>query len=62
MRLHEFTTIQPKTPEQLRIDNLKAAKDRAAQAVQAERQRQKVAKAQKALSTARMTPPKPSLP
>jgi hypothetical protein len=39
-------TIKPKTPEQLRIDSLKATKDRAADALSAERQRQQVAKAQ----------------
>ena len=48
MRLKEFAT-QTKTPDQLRIDSLKAAKDRASKAVAAERQRQQVAKAQKAL-------------
>lgn len=59
MRLNEFTT-QTKTPDQLRIDSLKAAKDRAAKAVQSERQRQKVAKAQRALTVARQ--PNPSQP
>ena len=48
---------QPKSPEQLRIDNLKAAKDRAAAALSAERQRQQVSKAQKTLAAARQ--PKP---
>ncbi len=46
-------TTLSKTPEQLRIDNLKANKDRAAAALAAERQRQKVAKAQQALAAAR---------
>jgi hypothetical protein len=46
-------TIKPKTPEQLRLDSLKANKDRAADALTAERQRQKIAKAQQALSAAR---------
>lgn len=50
-------TIQPKTPEQLRIDGLKAAKDRAADALTAERQRQQVAKAQKSLAAARQIKP-----
>jgi hypothetical protein len=52
MRIHEITQakpVQPKTPEQARIEGLKAAKERAAIALQAERQRQKMAKAQKAL-------------
>ena len=52
MKIQEINT-QPKTPEQLRLDSLKANKDRAADALTAERQRQKVAKAQQALSAAR---------
>jgi hypothetical protein len=52
MRHSEFAT-QTKTPDQLRIDSLKVAKEKAVQAVQAERQRQQVAKAQKALTTAK---------
>jgi hypothetical protein len=43
---------QPKTPEQLRIDSLKANKDKAASALKAERQRQQVRKAQKTLANA----------
>jgi hypothetical protein len=50
-------TISPKTPEQQRIANLQAAKDRAADALSTERQRQKVAKAQKTLAAARQTKP-----
>jgi len=53
MKIHEITgakPVQPKTPEQARIEGLKAAKERAAIALQAERQRQKMAKAQKALT------------
>ena len=46
-------TNKPKTPEQLRLDSLKANKDRAADALTAERQRQKLAKAQQALTAAR---------
>ena len=52
MQIHEVIT-KPKTPEQLRLDSLKANKDRAASALTAERQRQKLAKAQRALTTAR---------
>jgi hypothetical protein len=43
-------TIKPKTPEQMRLDSLKANKDRAADALTAERQRQKISKAQKVVS------------
>ncbi len=53
-------TIKPKTPEQQRIDNLKATKDRAADALSAERQRQQVLKAQKSLAAARQV--KPNVP
>ena len=58
MRLKEFGTAT-KTPEQLRMDALKAAKEKAGQAVQAEKQRQKVANAQKALNAAKLATPKP---
>lgn len=44
---------QTKTPDQLRIDSLKAKKDQAATALKAERDRQKVSKAQKTLAAAR---------
>ena len=53
-------TQQPKSPEQLRIDNLKVAKDRAAAALSAERQRQQVSRAQKTLAAAGQ--PKPIKP
>ena len=59
MKIAEVTNI-PSTPEQLRIKNLAATKDRAADALAAERQRQQVARAQKALATA--TKPKPIAP
>jgi hypothetical protein len=53
MRIQEITQakpVQPKTPEQARIEGLKSAKERSAIELQAERQRQKLAKAQKQLS------------
>ena len=53
-------TIALKTPEQLRIDGLKAIKNRAAEALAAERQRQQIAKAQKTLSAIHRI--KPNLP
>jgi hypothetical protein len=43
----------PKTPEQQRIESLAANKDRAADALAAERQRQKLSKAQRSLAQAR---------
>ena len=54
MQIHEVV-IKPKTPEQQRIDSLKATKDRAADALAAERQRQKISKAQKAVTAAQQS-------
>ena len=64
MRIQEITTIkpiQPLTPSKVRINALKQAKDRAADALTAERTRQKQTKAaervrtaQQALSKARL--------
>ena len=51
MKFNEFANL-PKSPEQQRIDSLKTTKDRAAQALTAERNRQHVAKAQKTLANA----------
>ena len=51
MKFNEFAN-RPKSPEQQRIDSLKTTKDRAAQALTAERNRQHVAKAQKTLANA----------
>jgi hypothetical protein len=42
--------VAPKTSEQIRVDNLKAVKDRAGDALKAERNRQKRSKALKTLS------------
>ena len=46
MRIHEIKAIQPLTPENARINALKQAKDRAADALATERNRQKQARAQ----------------
>jgi len=59
MQIHEV--VKPKTPEQARIDSLKANKDRAADALAQERQRQKVVKAQQALAAARRPNPSPNV-
>jgi hypothetical protein len=59
MKIAEISTL-PKTPEQQRIDTLKTAKDRAADALTAERERQQVSRAQKTLAAARQ--PKPIKP
>ena len=51
MKLTEFANLT-RTPAQQRIDNLKITKDRAAQALTAERNRQRMTKAQKTLANA----------
>ena len=52
MRIHEIKSIQPMTPEKARINALKQAKDRAADALAAEKNRQKQARAQDKLAQA----------
>jgi len=49
MKFNEFANL-PKSPEQQRIDSLKTTKNRAMQALAAERDRQRIAKAQKTLA------------
>jgi hypothetical protein len=51
MKISEIES--PKTPDQLRIDQLKASSERARDAVKQERQRQKLQRAQKALQALR---------
>ena len=50
--------VKPKSPEQAQIDNLKARRDQATQALKAAQQRQRVIKAQRALLSAM----RPTLP
>ena len=55
MRFYEFSTkplktIKSQTPDQARISSLKQQKDRAAQALKTERERQKIARAQAKLA------------
>ena len=52
MRIHEIKAIQPMTPEKARINALKQAKDRAADAIATEKNRQKQARAQDRLAQA----------
>ena len=59
MQIQEVVST-PKTPEQQRIASLKSAKDRAGDALAAERQRQKVSKAQRSLQKARQLAVKPA--
>jgi hypothetical protein len=58
MRINEITTIkpiQPLTPAKAKINALKQAKDRAADALSAERTRQKQAKAVAGVQKAQQT-------
>jgi hypothetical protein len=52
MRIFELD--KPKTPEQLRLDQLRATSKRASDALKTERERQKVQRAQQALLKLRM--------
>jgi hypothetical protein len=52
MLIKEIATIKPLTPEKARIKALQTQKDNANKALKAERDRQKIAKAQKSLNTA----------
>lgn len=55
MRFDEFAQQpKPKTPNQARIDTLKQAKDRANDALKAERARQKLLTAQKQLAQVKL--------
>jgi hypothetical protein len=49
-----FELVKPKTPEQLRLDQLRATSQRASAAVKQERLRQQTQQAQKALQKLRM--------
>ncbi len=55
MLIKEIATIKPLTPEKARINSLKTQKDNASKALKAERDRQKIAKAQKNLNSALRT-------
>jgi len=52
MFIKEIATIKPLTPEQARIKALQTQKDNANKALKAERDRQKITKAQKQLAKA----------
>jgi len=52
MLIKEIASIKPLTPQQARVNALKQQKDNISKQLKAERQRQKVAKAQKQLSVA----------
>lgn len=54
MKILEITTIKPPTPQQARIDGLKRQKDASTKALQAERDRQKIAKAQQTIASVKL--------
>ena len=56
MRIFELE--KPKSPEQLRLDQLRASSNRASDAVKIEREKQKAQRAQKALQQLRKPKPK----
>jgi hypothetical protein len=49
MKLKEFATVKPLTPQQARLDALKTQRDNVSRALDGERKRQKVTKAQQNL-------------
>ena len=53
MLIKEIATIKPMTPEKARIKALQTQKDNANKALKAERDRQKIAKAQQQLAKVR---------
>ena len=55
MKILEITTIKPLTPQQARIDGLKKQKENVAKQLKAERDRQKVAKAQQQINAVKFT-------
>ena len=59
MRIFELQ--KPKTPEQLRLDQLRVTSKRASDALKTERERQKAQRAQQALQKLRI-PTKPTTP
>ena len=52
MRFDEIAPKKPFTPHQVRLDSLKRQKDNVSKALDSERKRQKVAKAQQSLQKA----------
>lgn len=51
MLIKEIATIKPLTPQQSRINSLKQQKDNVSKQLKAERDRQKIAKAQQTIAS-----------
>ena len=54
MKILEITAIKPPNPQQARIDALKRQKEASTKALKAERDRQKIAKAQQTINTVKL--------
>ena len=54
MVIKEITSIKPLTPQQQRIKSLQTQKDNVSKALKAERDRQKIAKAQQTIANVRL--------
>jgi len=54
MKILEITAIKPPTPQQQRVKSLQLQKDNASKALKAERDRQKIAKAQQQIRDVRI--------
>ena len=54
MTINEVTSIKPLTPQQQRIKSLQTQKDNVSKALKAERDRQKIAKAQQTISSVKL--------
>jgi hypothetical protein len=54
MTINEVTSIKPLTPPQQRIKSLKVQKDNVTKALKAERDRQKIAKAQQTIANVKL--------
>lgn len=54
MKIKEIASVKPPTPQQQRIKSLQQQKDNANKALKAERDRQKIAKAQQKIKDVRL--------
>ena len=55
MKIQEITAIKPPTPQQQRVKSLQLQKDNASKALKAERDRQKIAKAQQTIANIKIS-------
>lgn len=54
MTINEVTSIKPLTPQQQRVKSLQLQKDNVSKALKAERDRQKIAKAQQTIANVKL--------